>query len=201
MLPKPTPVVPGRGDDERAQLGRALDGARLGAVGESGERLDEGRKRDRRPVRHRSVAVGVDRALEPGDQLVAAPGQREASVLALLPADDPDRHDLRARRHSSDEPGHPGSVRLDPALPRRVSLGEGLPVPPEDVDASAQAARERGLLGIDPCVEKGDLGALPVESRQTHSGLGADGRRAQGFRLRRIDGSHRIDADHGRVTV
>ena len=82
-----------------------------------------------------------------------------------------------------------------------VGLGQRFPVSADDVEAPAQTVGERGLLRIDSCVEQGDLGALAVESGEADTGLGADCRRPQGFRLRGIDRSHRIDADHGRVTV
>ena len=65
-------VVPGRDDDERVELGRAGDRARERAVGEGGERLDHADERDPRRVVRVAVAVRVDRALEPGEQLVGA---------------------------------------------------------------------------------------------------------------------------------
>ena len=65
-------VVPGRRDDERVQVERALHGTRLRAVRERGVRLRDTDERDAHRVVRVAVAVRVDRTVEPGDQLVAA---------------------------------------------------------------------------------------------------------------------------------
>ena len=86
-----SPVVPGRRDDERVERERSGDGAALRAVGEAGERLGERDERDSRSVVCVAVAVGVDRAVEPGDDLVAARVDRPVAEPVGLPACDADR--------------------------------------------------------------------------------------------------------------
>ena len=76
-------VVPGRGDDEHVERERAGDRLRLRAVGERGERLGHAEQRDPGRVVGVAVAVRVDGALEPGDQLVAA---RVDGVLRRWPS-------------------------------------------------------------------------------------------------------------------
>ena len=75
MLPKPGPAgpsFPAGATTSVSSSQRALDRARLRPVGEGGERLGERDQRDPGRVVGVAVAVRVDRALEPGDQLVGA---------------------------------------------------------------------------------------------------------------------------------
>ena len=65
-------VVAGRRDHERVELQRALDRPRLRRVGEGRVRDGLADQRDPRRVVGVAVEVRVDRALEPGDQLVGA---------------------------------------------------------------------------------------------------------------------------------
>ncbi len=101
--PKAAPAaafVPCGGDDERPQPGRTGHRARLGAVHEGGEGLDHGREGDRGPVQDDSVPVRVDRALEPGEQEIAASENGIAAVRRLLPAEHADGKHPRARGHA-----------------------------------------------------------------------------------------------------
>ena len=59
------PSLPAGSDDERVERERALDRARLGAVGKAGEALGETDQRDARGVVGVAVVVRVDGALEP----------------------------------------------------------------------------------------------------------------------------------------
>ena len=81
-------VVAGRRHDQGVQLQRAVDGARLGRVGEGDVRLGQPDHRDARRVVRVAVPVRVDRGLEAGDQLVAASVDGPAAGDVPLPAGD-----------------------------------------------------------------------------------------------------------------
>src|SRR5439155_30442 len=87
------PVVPGRGDDEGVERERAGCGAGLRPVCERRERLRQRDEGNPRRVVRVAVVVGVDRTLEPGDDLVAARVDRPVPERVPLPACDPDRPD------------------------------------------------------------------------------------------------------------
>src|SRR5205807_713166 len=116
---------------------------RNGVVGEGGIRLRERDECNARRVVRVVVAVRVDRALEAGDDLVAAGVHRPAAGRVLLPAGDADREHRRARRHAGEavraaaadeQAGHLRAVPLDLGLVVRLRRRERLGVPAHDVD-------------------------------------------------------------------
>ena len=91
-------VVSGGDDDERVETERSVDGACGRVVRECRVRRRHSDERDARGVMGVAVGVRVDRALEPGDQLVRARVEGEAAAAVRLPAGDADRQDRRAAR-------------------------------------------------------------------------------------------------------
>ena len=139
-------VVPGGGDDERPEPGRALDRARDGLVGEGRERLGEPDERDPRRVVRVAVRVRVDRAVEPGDELVAARVDRPAARGVRLPAGDADRQDRRPGRDAG-EAGRPARAdeqrRPAPCRARSSSAGSSGFAPRQGLAAPARRRRSR----------------------------------------------------------
>ncbi len=202
-------VVPRRRDDERVERQRSLRGARLGPVGEAGERLGERDERDAGRVVRVAVVVRVDGAVEPGDQLVAARVDGPVPEGVGLPAGDADRQDGGAggdageagRPAAADEQaGHLRAVALD--LRRVVGLRgrERVRVAPDHVDALLDAPAQIGDGGVDAGVEEGDRHAPAVDAREGDVRAVA-GQRAEVVAredLRRDRGrvgdAHRVDA-------
>ncbi len=94
------PVVPGGSDHERVQAqgtGRSACGR---AVDEGGKWLADSDERDPGGVMRAAVPVGVDRTLEPGDQLVGAAEEAPGAARVLLPPGDPYRQEAGTRRNS-----------------------------------------------------------------------------------------------------
>ena len=144
-------VVPGRRDDERVERERPGGGARLRAVGEAGERLGERDQRDAGGVVRVAVVVRVDRALEPGDHLVAARVDRPVPERVGLPAGDADRQHGRAGRDAGEARRARRAPTSRPAIcvPWRSTCvgssgsarGERIGVAADDVDALAGRGR------------------------------------------------------------
>ena len=151
-------LVPGRDDDERVEPRRAGDGARDRPVGERGERLGDADDGDAGRVEDVAVGVRVDRALEPGEQLVGPAVDGEPALGARLPAGDPDRQDRRAGRDTAhalrpaaaDEQARDlGAVPLEPHRLVRMRPRERARVGIEHVDAVEQPVADERVRRVD----------------------------------------------------
>jgi hypothetical protein len=126
-VPRPgRAVVAGRRDDERVQVECSFDGAGIRRVGEGGVRCGQRDDGNARRVVGVAVEIRIDRALEPGDQLVGPRVHGPASGDVVLPPRDPNRHDRSAGRNAvqsiraagaDEDPRHLGAV---PLQPRRI---------------------------------------------------------------------------------
>ena len=94
-------VVPRRCDDERVEVERALHGLGLRPVREGGVRLGHADERDPHRIVLVAVAVRVDEAVEPRDQLVAPAVDKLTAVGSRLPAGDANRKHTRRRRDTA----------------------------------------------------------------------------------------------------
>ena len=92
------PSFPAADDDERVEPERSVDGAGCRIVCKGRVRRCHSDERDARGVVGVAVRVRVDRALEPGDQLVGAGIEGKAAAPVRLPACDANRQDRRAAR-------------------------------------------------------------------------------------------------------
>ena len=170
-------VVPGRRDDERVERERA------------GDRLaPRGCRRTRRTARRRRAArsaaaswaspspFGIDGAVEPGDQLVAARVDGARGPRRRLPAGDADREHDRARRDAV-EPVRAARADEQPGqLPSRGARAAGgsagsacasaVAAPPTRSKPGLDAAGEVRLLEVDAGVEERDREAGAVEPGQ-----------------------------------
>ena len=213
-LPKPGPagpVVPGRRDDERVEGERPAGGPRERPVGEGGERLDHADERDPGGVVRVAVVVRVDRALEPGDQLVGArvDRPRRPSASRCQPATRIGKTSRAGR--DAREAGRPAGADEDPGELRAVALELERIVragrrqrrsrPPSTTSIpSWTRPRRYGLRAVDAGVEQRDRDAAPVEARQRRLRPPAHARperpalehaRGDGGR---VGGAHRVDA-------
>ena len=122
-----------------------------------------------------TVAVRVDRALEPGDQLVAARVDELAAVGRRLPAGDANRQDRRSGGDAvqavrpvgaGDDPRHLGAVTLD--LRRILGIGVRARVErsADDVEAGQHLAAQVGMRQVDAGVEQRDRDAAAVVAGQ-----------------------------------
>ena len=126
-----------------------------------------------------AVAVRVDGAVEPGEQLVGARVDGVGAADVRLPAGDPDRQDRRARRDAAqaagaaradEQPGQLGAVALDQRRVLRVGRARSSSaVVSIDVDARQHAAAQERMGQVDAGVEQRDRDAAPVEARQVDS--------------------------------
>jgi hypothetical protein len=202
-------VVPGRGDDERAEPGGAGDRPGLRAVWERRVRLDHRRERHGGRVVDVAVPVRVDRPLEPGEEHVTPPEERVRAVGRALPAEHSDREDARPRGDAGEargavqtdqDPGHARAVRLDAVRLVRLALGGGAPIPVDEVEARRDASVEERVLEVDPSVEERNPDARPVEAGKPDVGAapGAGAELGPPERLGcdggRVDGADGVDA-------
>ena len=171
------PLVPGGHDDEGVEPRGALDGACDRAVREGRERLGHADDRDPRGVEHVAVGVGIDGALDPGQQLVGAAVDGEAALGARLPAGDADRQDPRGRDDAADparaaaagdQPGQLRSVPLEPRRLVRVRAGDPAALGVEHVEPVQQPVADERVRDVDAGVEEGDGDAAAVEARDAH---------------------------------
>ena len=128
------PVVAGRGNDEHVEPKRSGDRPRGWTVLERRERLGDSHERDSRGIERHAVRVRVDRALEPGDELIGSPEDCPPPAGLPLPARDADREarSPRGRRRSSGR-GPPSRRAARPAecrAARSASDPRGSPSPP-----------------------------------------------------------------------
>ena len=211
------PLVAGGHDDEGVEPRSALDGACDRAVREGGERLGHADDRDPRRVEHVAVGVGIDGALDPGQQLVGAAVDGEAALGARLPAGDADRQDPRggddavdpARAASAgDQPGQLGSVPLEPRRLVRVRAGDPAALGVEHVEPVQQPVADERMRDVDAGVEKRDGDAAAVEARDADLRAAAPAGRERVARAAprarersRVGGPNRIDAEHVRVPL
>ena len=189
MLPYPgpaTPSFPAGSDDERVEPQRTGDGPRGGAVLERCERLGDSDERDPRRVERDAVGVRVDRALEPGDELVGPAEDRPPPPGLPLPAGDADRKHARAagdavhlgrafRPH--EQARQLRAVPLETRRVLRARLRDGVVVLVDDVEAFAHLAEEVWMGRLDPGVEQRDRHAAAVDSGQVDVRPRADARR------------------------
>ena len=205
-------VVARRRDDERVQLQRAVDGARVGRVGERRIRGADADERDPHRAVRVAILVRVDCALEARDQLVGAGIDGVAAADVALPAGDADRQHRCARRRTGEpvravgpdeQAGHLRPMPLEAGrvvrLRRRAGVGV---VVPEHVDPVGDAAAQVRLRAVDAGVEQADRDAAAVEPRQRDVGLlGRPARELvlgeqRGGDCGRIGDADRVDARH-----
>ena len=174
------PSFPAGVDDERVQVERALDGLRLRAVRERRVRLDDSDERDADRVVLVAVAVRVDGAVEPGDQLIAPAVDELTAVGRRLPARDADRQDARLGRDAAqaaravradEDAGELRPVPLELRAVLRVRARGRVAAAFEHVDARKHAAVEVGMRRVDAGVEQRDRDAVTVEAG--HADVGA----------------------------
>ena len=171
-------VVSGGRDDERVEPQCAANRLRLGRVGEGRVRGREPDQRDPGGVVCVAVEVRVDRALEPGDQLVGSPVDRPAAGQVALPAGHADRQDRGAGRNTRDsaratradeQPGHLGPVLLEPGRVVRVGDGRGAAVHVVDeVDPGKDPPAQVRMRTVDSGVEEGDRHPAAVVAGEGH---------------------------------
>ena len=120
-----------------------------------------------------------DGALEAGDQQVPAAGDAELAVLAFPPAENPDRQQLGARRHTGhavrpalpdDDAGDARAVRLEPAGAVRALLGLGMRIALDEVDPmsspmKAKGVGELGISGVGAAVANAIYNATGIRVR------------------------------------
>ncbi len=156
-------VVACRCDQQRAEVEGALGRPRLWAFGESRVRLDDAGHCDPHGVVRVTVAIRVDGALEPGEQLIAARVHQLAAVGRGLPAGDADRQDGRSGRDAvqavravdaGDDPRHLGAVALELGRVLRVGAGTRVEAAADDVVARQQPSAQVGMRQIDARVEQ-----------------------------------------------
>ena len=204
------PVVPRRSDDERVQAQGAGRRARSRTVHEGGERLADADERDPRGVMRAAVSVRIDRALEPGDQLVGAPVEAPRAACVLLPAGDPNRQKGRAGGHTcelggplgaGDDARELGAVALETRGVVGIGVGSGVAVTVDHVTTLDHLADEEGVVALDPRIEQRDGDTVSVEARQRHpqAVAGAGGHALPLDHLRRLRGGVRhADRVHAR---
>jgi hypothetical protein len=192
------PVVPGRRDNECPEIAGACDGAGLRAVREGSERLDHRREGDLHRIVRGAVAVRIDRALEAGNQEIAAPRHRRA-FLGSLPAEDPKRDDAGGRGDSKKQPRHPSPVGLEPGGLVRAPLRSCAPVAGNEVMARADSAAQSGMETIDSRVQERNRHTPAVESAQRDSGSLA--RPSARPYFSRIHPPHGIDPHDERIAL
>ena len=172
MLPKPVPAGPSlpAGVTTSVSSQRAGDRPRRGAVGKAGVGLATRDESNARGIVHVAVAIRIDRALEPLDQLVGAPIDREPPAVGQ-PACDTNREHLAPRATPS---GHPGRgrprgcrrARCRASRRRRAFQARHCPrVAVHDIDPGSTLPRRRGAVGRRPCRE-GDRDGAPVVAGQ-----------------------------------
>ena len=122
-----------------------------------------------------AVAVRIDGALQPCEELVTARVNELAPVGGRLPPGHTDRQDGRPGGDpvqpvrsvdAGDEPGHLRTVALDlrrvPRVSRRTRVGAAA----DDVDTGQQPTAQEGVREVDSGVEQGDRHAAPLEAGQ-----------------------------------
>ena len=176
------PVVPGGSDDERVEAQGTGRSARGRAVDEGGEGLADADERDPRGVMRAAVPVRVDRALEPGDQLVGAaeeaPACRARSVATLRPGSAGGRHAAQPLR-APQGPSEPATMPANwvPWRSRReassgFASGSGIAVAVDHVTTLDDLAEEEGVVALDSRIEERNGDAVPVVARQRQSAGG-----------------------------
>ena len=168
-------VVAGGRDEERAEVERPLRRPRLGPVGERSVRLDDAGDGDANGVVCVAVAVRVDRALEPGQQLVAACVDELAAVRGRLPAGDANREDRRSGRDAvqlvgatgaRDDPGHLRAVTLELRRILWVRTRICVETAVDDVEAGQDLPAQVRVREVDTGVEQRDGDAAAVIAGQ-----------------------------------
>ena len=154
---RPRALVPGRGDDERAEVERSLHRPGLRRLGEAGVRRVDGDQRDPLVIGGVAVEVRVDDVLEALQQLV-----RAAELLGSGQA-----HEAAAGAHAHDPRANaePGEL-----------VGQGLP-------AGLAAAGRRRVVAVDGVVAAVDARARAAAEQRDHRGVvgrGDPGRIADG---------------------
>ena len=164
--------VVARGHDrQHVELRGAGDAPGKRPVGERRVRLDHAYQRDARCVVRIPVVVGVDRGLEPGEDLVGARVDAVAALGVRLPAADAHGQDRRAgcdpvqavgSFRPRDDPGELRGMALRSPGDGRVRLRNSTAPRVEDVDTRQDATAEVRMGRIDPRVEQrhGHAGAV-----------------------------------------
>ena len=170
-----TAVVARGGDHDRVQAERALDRLGLGTVGEGGVRLRHAQESHADSVVGVSVAIRVDRALEPCNHLIGAREHDVAPVCGGLPACDANGQDRRtgsnavqaARPAGADQNARElGPVPFGLRRVLRIHACCCVVAVADDVDAGQHPAPQVGMSSVDAGVEERDRHAASIEARQ-----------------------------------
>ena len=169
------PVVPDRRDHERVEAKRARDRLRERPVRERRVRLRDAHDRDACRVVRDAVPVGIDCALEAGEDLVGARVHRVAAGGRPLPPRDADRQHPGAGRDArevgrtacpDDDPGELRAVAFELRLVVGVGRREREVAAADDVDAVLDPPAQVRLRTVDAGVEQRHGDAAPVEAGQ-----------------------------------
>ena len=169
--------VAGGGHDDEVERPRSGDRERLGPVGEARVRLFQRHERDARSIVRVAVAVRVDCAVEPDDELVGA----------RVRVDHANWEDRRARRHPRDHARHLGAVCVG---------GRG-----GDVDLRQKAPLQQRQRRVDARVEHGDGDTAAVDAGGGERAAGRLDRRPLVRDRRRIRRPNRVDAGDIRIPL
>ena len=198
-------IVAGRNDDEGVETGCACSGEGEWPVRERRKRLGNPDECDPRRVVGIAVAIRVDGALEPRQNLVGPSVHGPARGRVALPAGDPDRQHRRTGSNAGErsgpagadeEPGHLRAVPLQLRRLVRLRGGECARVSADDVDPARDPAAEERLRTVDPGIEERDRDPPAVLVREADVRTCAELRAAQEARgqRRRIPGTDGVDA-------
>ena len=154
-------LLPGRRQDQRAERGGATTARASGEPLEGRVGRVDADERDRDVVVGGAVAVGVDGALEPREQLVGGRDLLEPRALRRgLQAGDADRQ--HALAGGDEDAGQRGAAGLAPPA-ARIGRRRRVVVAVDGVVAGLQPAGEQRMAGVDAAVEHRDR--RPAERR------------------------------------